>query len=149
MDILFDKTIESWFPLINQHDYQITSQETDSYNCIAWAANDNLMWWDPDPQGQSFWPDDIPREYTIKAYVRLYQKFGYKKCASRDLEPGYEKVAIYVDRDGCPCHAARQLPTGKWTSKLGDYKDIEHNNLDCLVSNKYGNVAIILKRKKR
>ena len=27
-------------------------------------------------------------------------------------------------------HAARQLPSGKWTSKLGDADDIEHNTLE-------------------
>jgi hypothetical protein len=29
-----------------------------------------------------------------------------------------------------PRLAVRQLPNGRWTSKLGDFKDIEHDTLD-------------------
>jgi hypothetical protein len=47
--------------------------------------------------------------------------------------------------DGEPTHAARQLPNGKWTSKLGRWQDIEHE-LDGLVGEMYGTVKQILKR---
>ena len=42
------------------------------------------------------------------------------------LQDGYEKIAIYA-LDGEPTHAARQLDTGRWTSKLGKHEDIEHD----------------------
>jgi hypothetical protein len=45
-------------------------------------------------------------------------------------------------------HAARQLPSGAWTSKLGDWEDIEHNALSGLESSFYGRVSIILKRQR-
>ena len=41
-------------------------------------------------------------------------------------------------------HAARQLVSGKWTSKLGPDEDIEHESPDS-IAEWYG-VAVILKR---
>jgi hypothetical protein len=42
-------------------------------------------------------------------------------------------------------HAARQLPTGHWTSKLGESEDIEHrlHDLEGLI---YGQVVLVLAR---
>jgi hypothetical protein len=59
---------------------------------------------------------------------------------------GFEKIAIYV-LDEKPQHAARQLPNGKWTSKLGQYEDIEHNALEGLEGSIYGYVACVMKRR--
>jgi len=44
-----------------------------------------------------------------------------------------------------PTHAARQLENGRWTSKLGELEDIEHD-LHHLASGAYGAVVQILKR---
>ena len=63
-----------------------------------------------------------------------------------DLEPGVEKVAIYADEHGEPQHAARQLPSGNWTSKIGSLEDIEHNTLRAVEGPMSGTVARILKR---
>jgi hypothetical protein len=60
------------------------------------------------------------------------------------VEPGYEKVALYA-LAGLPKHAARQLPGGRWTSKLGPLEDVEHA-LEGLIGTWYGNVVQILKR---
>lgn len=59
---------------------------------------------------------------------------GYRLCetldaASASLEPGIKKVALYGDGDAWT-HAARQLPGGRWTSKFGDFEDIEHDKLE-------------------
>jgi hypothetical protein len=73
---------------------------------------------------------------------------GYEECATDELEPGFEKVVIYMDEDGFPTHAARQLENGNWTSKLGGWEDIEHTSLSCLEGTDlaYGTVAVILRR---
>ena len=42
------------------------------------------------------------------------------------LEPGFEKVALFVNASGVPTHAVRLLLIGLWTSKLGEWEDIEH-----------------------
>ncbi|MCH7504396.1 hypothetical protein IID04_02010 [PVC group bacterium] len=43
--------------------------------------------------------------------------------------PGFEKIIIYVSKDGITQHAARQMSDGKWTSKLGRSFDVKH---DCI-----------------
>jgi hypothetical protein len=76
----------------------------------------------------------------------MFAKFGYDTCASPEYEAGFEKVAIYASPAGEPKHAARQLPTGSWTSKLGLAEDIEHVSFDGLEGEKYGTVQRILRR---
>ena len=69
-------------------------------------------------------------------------------CGNGSLEDGYEKVAIYA-RDGELTHAARQLRDGRWTSKLGKYEDIEHDSLEALYGDgygEYGSVAVFMVR---
>ena len=46
---------------------------------------------------------------------------------------------------GIPTHAARQLRSGRWTSKLGQAEDIEHE-LRALEGAIHGAVVLILKR---
>ncbi|WP_293090687.1 hypothetical protein [Moorena sp. SIOASIH] len=73
---------------------------------------------------------------------------GYTPCQSELTESGYEKIALYVDDRGIPIHAAKQLPNGKWSSKLGWLEDIEHE-LEGLVSDRYGKVGQIGQRVSR
>ena len=77
--------------------------------------------------------------------MQAYQTLGYTPCNSAVLEVGYEKIALYVRDDGIPVHAAKQLPTGKWSSKLGSIEDIEHE-LEGLAGEQYGKVGQVLKR---
>lgn len=96
-----------------------------------------------------FWPDGVPREETIEAFVAAYKTKDYLPCddMNTDLEPGFEKIVIYVDANNEPTHAARQLQSGAWTSKLGDWEDIEHKTLACVGDGVYGTVAKVLKRR--
>jgi hypothetical protein len=70
---------------------------------------------------------------------------GYLICESDGVEEGFDKVAIYA-QGGRWTHAARQLPDGKWTSKLGPDEDIEHESPTELVGNLYGQVHCIMRR---
>lgn len=137
--------IENAFPDLVADGYAITSKISPAYNCIAWAAGIETHWWDPAPG--YVWPDGAPREYSIGALIKAYAALGFEVCASADVEGGYDKVALYGDQTGWT-HAARQLPTGKWTSKLGGYEDIEHSTPDGLASSEYGKVACFMKRAK-
>jgi len=51
---------------------------------------------------------------------------GYEPCEGQDVEPGFEKIAIYVGSDDVPTHLARQLASGEWSSKCGQLEDIIH-----------------------
>jgi hypothetical protein len=61
------------------------------------------------------------------------------------LEPGFEKVVLYGSAL-LYTHAARQLPNGKWTSKLGALADIEHDTPEDVAGGVYGEVAGFMKR---
>lgn len=140
------KLIEEIFPALQSGGYDITSPATKEYNCIAWAAGDSETWWWPNKD--CFWPPAIPQEETLDVFIKVYEAFGYSRCDSDNYEDGVEKVAIYVDSEGTPTHAARQLSNGRWTSKLGKLEDIEHNTLEGLAGSEYGTVAVIMKRPK-
>lgn len=134
-----------YFPSLLTSRFLITSPEDISYNCIAWAVGDNARQWWPDAFGIGYWPPGIPRLETVDAFMMAYQTLGYEVCANGDLEEGYQKIAIFATGNNNPTHAARQLYSGKWTSKCGDLEDIEHE-LDGLVGDSYGTVVCYMRR---
>ena len=140
--------IEKFFPNLISSDYTITSPATLEYNCIAWAAGNTKAWWWPDPYSLYYWPPEIPRTETLQSFIKAYEILGYTLCDNATSEEGFEKIVIYVDSNGTPTHAARQLNSEYWTSKLGNLEDIEHTTLESLGSY-YGTVAAILKRPKK
>ena len=140
--------IERDFPTLVNLGYTITSPETIEYNCIAWAAGDIEKCWWPDPQHLYFWPSETPRKESIEAFIEAFQIMGYALCPNTEYEEGVEKIAIYVDSNGKPTHAAKQLNSGSWTSKLGSLEDIKHT-LDGLGGSGYGSIAVVMKRPKR
>lgn len=143
-----DQKIDTAFPHAVSEGYRETSPQDRKYNCIAWAdeINNRFMW--PAKYG-FYWPQGILNEESLNAFIDLYQSSGYQKFSPQTevFDPEYIKVAIYVNTQGTPTHAARQLLNGKWTSKLGPYKDIEHENLKALEDSDYGTVGIILRKK--
>jgi len=143
-------TLGSWattvFPKLQASDYEVTSAKTDTYNCIGWAAG-VLEWWEPDQYDTYYWPPKVKREYTVRAYIDALRSVGYQPCGNDRYEDGHEKIALYADEDGSPTHAARQLQSGQWTSKLGPDEDIEHLTLECLTGGDYGQPVFYLIRK--
>lgn len=140
--------IEKSFPNLSEYGYTITSPETVEYNCIAWAAGDTTAWWWPDDQYQYYWPSEIPRRESIETFIKAYETLGYSLCDNAEIEDSLEKIAIYVDSNRKPTHAARQLSNNLWTSKLGRLEDIEHS-LDGFLDSIYGSVAVIMKRPRK
>ncbi len=117
--------LETLFPGLRGSGHQITSPPCDGYNCIAWAAgpaNTHGWWWPFGDPAKTYWPPQVPREETLDAFRQLFALLQYSVCDDDALEPGYEKVALFADDLGVPLHAARQLPDGRWTSKLGAWK---------------------------
>lgn len=138
------------FPKLATAPHRITSPCDQRYNCIGWAAGDANDWWEPDESGMGFWPPDVPREYSLDAYIRVFESMGFDRCDSPEPEPGFEKVAVFADATG-PTHAAKQLPNGWWSSKLGALEDIEHilESLTGDTCGEYGEVVQVLKRRIR
>jgi hypothetical protein len=142
--------LEHFFPNLQASGYCVTSPPATNYNCIAWAAGDTHHWWWPvsAPIGGYYWPPGISCDSTLASFIQAFELQGYEVCDNEMLEPGFEKVAMYVGPDGVPTHAARQLESGAWTSKLGKLEDIEHSALAALEGEAYGTVAQILKRQR-
>lgn len=138
--------LEQIFPGLAKGDYRVTSPKSRDYNCIAWAAGDTANWWWPgsDPM-REYWPAGVERAQTLAAFQKMFASQGYLLCDNGDLETGFEKIAIFADNHQVPLHAARQLPSGRWTSKLGRWVDIEHGLRD-LDGASYGSVAVFMKR---
>ncbi len=83
-----------------------------------------------------FWPAGVDRVETVDAFAAAFCTEGYRPCEASEDGPGFidgfEKVVIYVDAEGTPSHAAKQTEGGRWTSKLGEWEDIEHQTLEDL-----------------
>ncbi|HEY7329870.1 MAG TPA: hypothetical protein VH592_19705 [Gemmataceae bacterium] len=140
------RPLEEMFPRLAGSGYRVTSPRDGDYNCIAWAAGDTHLWWWPGQDVvKEYWPAGVPRERTRDAFIAAFASLGYTLCEGEAQEAGYEKVAVFEDADGRPTHAARQLPNGLWSSKLGRAEDIEHKLHD-LEGALYGSVMLIMKR---
>lgn len=144
--------LECWFPNLENEIYCAESEADEDYNCIAWAAGDTTTpWWPtPDPQ-DAFWPivwREESKDCFISAFQHLRQDDNYEVCdpPNFDFEPGFEKVALYLDAQDNPKHMARQLPGGFWVSKLGKSWDILHQSEKGVEGVRYGQAAIVLRR---
>jgi hypothetical protein len=139
------------FPGLGQ-DALETSPRDHRYNCIAWAGGSSTHHWWPVafPTNGAYWPLPLDQaEESIQGFVAAFRVLGYEICASGDLEPNYEKVALYVDGQKVPTHMARQLPSGNWTSKMGtQLEDIQHATPEEIggANSAYGNVELFMSR---
>jgi len=138
--------LDKVFPGLARAGYRITSPADPDYNCVAWAAGDAHNWWWPGPNpNREYWPHGVPREVSLAAFQAAFASLGYGVCTNEDVEPGFEKIAVFANEQGVPKHAARQQPSGVWTSKLGKMEDIEHTLHD-LAGAVYGSVVLVMKR---
>jgi hypothetical protein len=138
--------IEALFPRLRGGNYRVTSPPDTHYNCIAWAAGDTRRWWWPERDIENgHWPAAAIFAVSRDAFVQAFATLGFAVCAGEGYENGYERIALYAGQDGLPTHAARQLQGGRWTSKLGNGEDIEHDLRD-LEGDMYGRVVQFMKR---
>src|ERR1700720_2227312 len=112
------KIPRKWEPdFPNLGKWTLKSRRTRHYNCFAFAAGDNTQRWEP--YGY-YWPQGATKGFTLDCFVEAYQTRGFAPCANGGLVAGREKIAIYLNKHGSVQHAARQLPEGRWVSKMGD-----------------------------
>lgn len=128
------------FPNLNTNNFTFESLRDEDYNCVAWIHEIQDEW---------IQFKDVHGSYdiSINRYIEYFKEFGYKISENKNLEKGVVKIAIYCDsRANEFKHVARQLPNGKWASKLGDWEDIIHENPDVLFGKLYGNDLIIMQK---
>lgn len=104
--------LELEFPGLADSSYTVESPYDVRYNCIAFACENSSRWWWPDAMNQKFWPEGVPREVTVSAFVRMLKMRGFEAGGDPSAEDGVQKVALFVDSSGTPTHMARQLSTG-------------------------------------
>jgi hypothetical protein len=137
--------LEDLFPGLRGSNYRTTSPPSKNYNCIAWAAGEVQTCWWPSDDDRDTWPANIARQETLSAFQQAFASLGYMVCEDSKVEPGFEKIALFADANGTPLHAARQVPSGRWSSKLGELEDIEQELRD-LEGKEYGSVVLLMKR---
>lgn len=137
----------SGFPRMTDRNCVAKSPQTSEYNCIGWAAHTTRHFIWPDAGEQFAWPPDLPRRDTVDSFREFFEKLGFRRSPNHELslEVDYEKLVLYANADG-PQHAARQLPSGKWTSKFSELADAEHSDAEVLSDGPYGRIALVMKR---
>jgi hypothetical protein len=111
------------------------------YNCFAYALGETEAFWGP----QHTWPQELnPRLDSpdhIDSYIELFEYYKYERCSEifgvrpdhLDFGEGVDKVALYAMENSangvkylqCP-HVAKQLPSGRWSSKNNQFDIFEH-----------------------
>lgn len=133
-----DQDLIRRFPKLGSGNYVIRElPETGAsarYNCKAYAAgfSDKYL---------------LLRQSLDAEKAFFATQLAYRPVDSPVVEPGAECIAIYT-KDGAPSHVARQIPGGRWISKIGAYELLEHD-LDDLTGDgeyEYGRVAQIMSR---
>jgi hypothetical protein len=131
------------FPNLNESNHRTTSPPTPLYNCFGWAiAGEEALL---GPERGYIWPSAAPRNHKLSSFEIVVAEYGYDRCETSSLEPGWEKIALF----GIPehiDHAARQLSSGRWTSKLGREEDIEHDTPEAVAGGAYGTILAFFKR---
>lgn len=96
-----------------------------------------------------YWPAGVERAETRQAFLGAYGKLGFVPCEDGAVEPGIEKIALFGRGPAgqeTPTHAALQLETGEWTSKLGPLEDVTHSAVEDVCGPVYGRVICYLSR---
>jgi len=121
------------FPNLKPGRYEIIADADPGYNCVAKTVGLTDRW---------YWPGYSEREFDA-----FYARHGFKPLGDADalalvVEAGVEKVVIYRNSRGAsPTHAARQLPGGRWLSKMGTLEEIIHQHPDDVSGPDYGRPA--------
>ena len=138
--------IDEDLPHLATEGYELTSDPTDEYNCIAYAVGETDRWWSHLEGEDYYWPEHASRTPSIARLIEVFTGLGYEPCEDDGDEPGFRKVALYADQRGDWTHAAVQLPDGEWGSKLGLYEDISHRTPESLDPDFYGEVHCFMRR---
>ena len=136
---LTPQLIRTYLPFLQRGvNFTFESRSSDDYNCVSWAIN-------RDDENIFLYLPNGTIDLRLNSYIEYYKSIGFEEADNIEPEPGITKIALYAFEDEFQ-HVARQLEDGRWASKLGEWEDIEHNTLDVLSGNFYGNPVVFLER---
>jgi hypothetical protein len=136
----------------------IRSKSCEEYNCLAWTLDVYDEIWSPTnvvptPDGQLhelggyFWPRDVDPLTGVSTVEKLYANRGFVRCDDPASEEGFDRVAIYSMDAAVFDHAAVQRDGQGWTSKMGPFADIEHDDPSSIADRGLiGAVRVLMKR---
>ncbi len=138
---LNEHSIKKHFPNLTFESFKYTSEKTDDYNCAAWSIEIEDEWIQfRDPKGML--------DVSITTYINYFTNLGFSITNDKNFEEGVKKIAIYKNEQDEFKHVARLMSNGKWTSKIGDWEDIEHDTLEVLADRSYGKPCLIMEKRK-
>lgn len=142
-------TLIGWFPKLQSDiNFEITSDCTPAYNCIAWALGMNDVWVGLDhPSNYSWdwWPEEVSCDERTESLIALFEHFGFELTNNPNPEDEYDKVALFADEEGWT-HAARVIGDNVLHSKIGTAWDIHHSGGSVFSDTEYGSIYAYMKR---
>jgi hypothetical protein len=143
--------LQTKFPKLVSGSYQRKSLSTPRYNCVGFANKDERHWWEAGRYGGRFyWPPHVKQSNTVDVIAQIFISDGYTLTDNQEIEPGWEKIAIYVSLEDMEFSHVARSDGEVWKSKLGKGQDIDHHSLSVLEGDngdEYGIVDRILKRR--
>lgn len=142
-------TLKRLFPnsALDVTSIKVTSPIDGVYNCAAWVVGITHGWVQPldYPGKYVIWP--VAKEgSSVNAYGKMFAYYGFVDCDDGELEIGFEKIVIYGNAGAIFTHVAKQLPDGRWTSKLGGQSDVTHRTPETLAGSEYGQPLKYMRR---
>lgn len=132
------------FPNLTPTNHRVVGPADARFNCVAWACGNIQRWWQPG--SHAHWPVAcVPNDFTLDNLLAALASAGFEICSDGAPEAGVEKIAVYATPTEYT-HAARLLPNGKWSSKLGADVLIEHDTPEDVTGGVYGSLVQFMKR---
>lgn len=137
-----------WFPnLQSDCHFEILSEATPEYNCIAWAMGYTDRWIDTDTAPGHWWPSGAKRDNKNSSLISAFEQQGFVLCDDAHFEEEYDKVVLY-GADGFWTHASRVVSEDSEHSKFGGTWDGTHGH-NMFHDTIYGDAFAYMKRPKR
>ena len=133
-----------FYPNLSATNYQVTSDQTRLYNCVAWVSHiqDENIDFSQDENG------DLAQDLSTAPYIEYFETLGFQRCNDGEREEAFQKIALFEKR-GEFSHVCAQLPDGHWESKLGEWEDIQHDTTSAVEGEgkyHYGKATIFMSR---
>lgn len=152
------KLIDIYPELGDDPNFEILSEKSKLYNCIAWAMHCQDRWVAPDYEAGHWWPEGVADDFTPQSLVDAFVAVGFEVAENGDPEIGYNKVALYKGYSRMLgytiwTHAARVVAPGILHSKFGDAFDGKHSSgsvkktTPSWIDYSYGEIFRYMKRK--
>jgi len=136
----------------DQIDWSAASDPVGTYNCFGFALGYN-QWWEPPvfideliANEEAIWPLGLSESLDIDNYIAAARTERFYVSQDAMWEESCDTIMLYfTTNDRKFQHAARQVSSGVWSSKLGTGSDITHA-IDGIDRIDFGTGRIYMKR---